>query len=88
MRLGKSLELELTQELNMENRETTYGLLPTVKCSNCGSQIEISYMGEHICGPASQGKFEGSSTIVEVASVFADSPIKIQLLDRSINSQR
>ncbi|KAF4584130.1 LIM domain-containing protein [Ophiocordyceps camponoti-floridani] len=26
--------------------------LPTIKCSQCGNQVEISMMGEHICGPA------------------------------------
>ncbi|TGJ85177.1 hypothetical protein E0Z10_g3605 [Xylaria hypoxylon] len=24
--------------------------MPTIKCSNCGNQVEISMMGEHICG--------------------------------------
>ncbi|KAI0164401.1 hypothetical protein GGR52DRAFT_121295 [Hypoxylon sp. FL1284] len=26
--------------------------MPTIKCSNCGNQVEISMMGEHICGSA------------------------------------
>ncbi|KAI1760441.1 hypothetical protein GGR53DRAFT_81296 [Hypoxylon sp. FL1150] len=26
--------------------------MPTIKCSNCGNQVEISMMGEHICGGA------------------------------------
>ncbi|KAK5629047.1 hypothetical protein RRF57_004762 [Xylaria bambusicola] len=24
--------------------------MPTIKCSNCGNQVEISMMGEHVCG--------------------------------------
>ncbi|OTB01423.1 hypothetical protein M426DRAFT_75173 [Hypoxylon sp. CI-4A] len=26
--------------------------MPTIKCSNCGNQVEISMMGEHVCGSA------------------------------------
>ncbi|KAI2463792.1 hypothetical protein F4781DRAFT_104617 [Annulohypoxylon bovei var. microspora] len=26
--------------------------MPTIKCSNCGNQVEISMMGDHICGSA------------------------------------
>lgn len=29
-------------------RESTF--LPTIKCSSCGQQVEISMMGEHVCG--------------------------------------
>lgn len=25
------------------------GVLPTIKCSNCGSNVEIMSMGDHIC---------------------------------------
>ncbi|KAI1432109.1 hypothetical protein GGR50DRAFT_628329 [Xylaria sp. CBS 124048] len=25
-------------------------MMPTIKCSNCGDQVEISVMGEHVCG--------------------------------------
>ncbi|KAE8356098.1 hypothetical protein BDV28DRAFT_2198 [Aspergillus coremiiformis] len=27
------------------------GLLPTIKCSNCGRSVEISVMGDHVCEP-------------------------------------
>ncbi|KAM5352331.1 hypothetical protein ACJ41O_005054 [Fusarium nematophilum] len=27
-------------------------LLPTIKCSSCSRQVEISLMGEHVCSPA------------------------------------
>ncbi|RHZ43239.1 uncharacterized protein CDV56_101205 [Aspergillus thermomutatus] len=27
------------------------GLLPTIKCSNCGMSVEISEMGDHVCKP-------------------------------------
>ncbi|KAK3988307.1 hypothetical protein QBC44DRAFT_103437 [Cladorrhinum sp. PSN332] len=37
------------------SRESRF--VPTVKCSTCGRQVEISLMGEHIC--------DGSSSIVE-----------------------
>ncbi|CAM1500933.1 Fc.00g100950.m01.CDS01 [Cosmosporella sp. VM-42] len=34
-------------------RESTF--LPTIKCSSCGNQVEISMMGEHICsGPPAE----------------------------------
>ncbi|KAG6324956.1 hypothetical protein E4U22_006744 [Claviceps purpurea] len=29
--------------------------LPTIKCSLCGNQVEISLMGEHVCGGSSAG---------------------------------
>ncbi|KAJ3486104.1 hypothetical protein NLG97_g6683 [Lecanicillium saksenae] len=29
-------------------RESTF--LPTIKCSQCGNEVEISMMGEHLCG--------------------------------------
>ncbi|KAE8164812.1 hypothetical protein BDV40DRAFT_259779 [Aspergillus tamarii] len=29
------------------------GLLPTIKCSNCGMNVEISVMGDHVCAPVS-----------------------------------
>ncbi|OGM49954.1 LIM domain protein [Aspergillus bombycis] len=29
------------------------GLLPTIKCSNCGMNVEISAMGDHVCAPMS-----------------------------------
>jgi hypothetical protein len=25
------------------------GLLPSIKCSNCSTDVEISAMGEHVC---------------------------------------
>lgn len=28
------------------------GLLPSIKCSNCGMSVEISAMGDHICTTA------------------------------------
>ncbi|KAI0201971.1 hypothetical protein F4808DRAFT_449980 [Astrocystis sublimbata] len=28
--------------------------MPTIKCSNCGNQVEISMMGEHICGDSTE----------------------------------
>ncbi|KAJ5571479.1 Zinc finger LIM-type [Penicillium sp. DV-2018c] len=31
--------------------EMNMGVLPTIKCSNCGSNVEISSMGDHICIP-------------------------------------
>ncbi|TKX20596.1 LIM domain-containing protein 1 [Elsinoe australis] len=29
-------------------------MLPSIKCSNCGNDVEISMMGEHICGGSGQ----------------------------------
>lgn len=53
----RDIEKALESVVNMANRDTTFGALPTVKCSNCGAQIEIASMGDHICGPLPQGRF-------------------------------
>lgn len=40
------------------------GMLPTIKCSTCGNQVEISMMGEHVCsgvGPATDRELKSSS---------------------------
>ncbi|KLU89957.1 hypothetical protein MAPG_08924 [Magnaporthiopsis poae ATCC 64411] len=34
--------------------ERQSSFLPTIKCSSCGNQIEISMMGEHICGGSAE----------------------------------
>jgi hypothetical protein len=31
------------------------GFLPTIKCSNCGNNVEISAMGDHVCAPIDVG---------------------------------
>lgn len=37
-------------------RESAF--LPTIKCSQCGAQVEISMMGEHICsGPSAEREY-------------------------------
>ena len=41
--------------------------LPTIKCSSCGNEIEISAMGDHICGKAPPSP---SSTPASVANPF------------------
>ncbi|KAI8953576.1 hypothetical protein F4801DRAFT_121539 [Xylaria longipes] len=28
--------------------------MPTIKCSNCGNQVEISMMGDHVCGSGTE----------------------------------
>ncbi|KAI1273813.1 hypothetical protein F5Y07DRAFT_247601 [Xylaria sp. FL0933] len=28
--------------------------MPTIKCSNCGNQVEISMMGDHVCGGSNE----------------------------------
>lgn len=30
--------------------------LPTIKCSDCGIDIEISQLADHVCAPSSVGK--------------------------------
>ncbi|KAJ5688537.1 hypothetical protein N7462_002929 [Penicillium macrosclerotiorum] len=32
------------------------GFLPTIKCSNCGHNVEISVMGDHVCAPIDHGR--------------------------------
>lgn len=31
------------------------GFLPQIKCSNCGNNVEISSMGDHVCAPVVHG---------------------------------
>ncbi|KAJ5718856.1 uncharacterized protein N7483_009938 [Penicillium malachiteum] len=31
------------------------GFLPTIKCSSCGNNVEISAMGDHVCAPVIHG---------------------------------
>ena len=33
------------------------GLLPMIKCSNCGMSVEISSMGDHVCVKPMPGKY-------------------------------
>lgn len=33
-------------------RESSF--MPTIKCSSCGHEVEISMMGEHICEAAQE----------------------------------
>ena len=37
--------------------------LPTIKCSSCGDEIEISAMGEHLCGKAAQPSASAHSSM-------------------------
>ena len=32
-------------------------MLPAIKCSDCGAEIEISRMGEHVCKSRARGWF-------------------------------
>ncbi|KAJ6144120.1 hypothetical protein N7470_008015 [Penicillium chermesinum] len=36
---------------------TTPGFLPTIKCSNCNHDVEISTMGDHVCPPTTHTSF-------------------------------
>ncbi|KAI0470681.1 hypothetical protein GGR56DRAFT_140106 [Xylariaceae sp. FL0804] len=36
----------------MEGLPRQSAFMPTIKCSNCGNQVEISMMGEHLCSGA------------------------------------
>ncbi|KAI1424130.1 hypothetical protein F5Y12DRAFT_472447 [Xylaria sp. FL1777] len=40
--------------------------MPTIKCSNCGNQVEISMMGDHVCGGGNE------STAPEPAAPMPD----------------
>ena len=37
------------------------GFLPTIKCSMCAQEIEISMMGEHVCGGPAERKASHST---------------------------
>lgn len=37
-------------DANMADLGRISTFLPTIKCSSCGQQVEISMMGDHVCG--------------------------------------
>lgn len=43
------------------------GFLPTIKCSMCAQEIEISMMGEHVCGGPAERKASHSTIKLEEA---------------------
>ncbi|KAG6030463.1 hypothetical protein E4U40_007859 [Claviceps sp. LM458 group G5] len=43
--------------------------LPTIKCSLCGNQVEISLMGEHVCGGGSSAESSSPSEEAEFISI-------------------
>lgn len=45
-----------TWEDQMGGDTATMGLLPTIKCSNCHTDVEISAMGDHVCRKGTQGR--------------------------------
>lgn len=54
------------------------GFLPTIKCSNCGKNVEISAMGDHVCAPVdnaalSTGTKPNDSTLSTLDSSHATS---------------
>ncbi|TLD15752.1 uncharacterized protein PgNI_01660 [Pyricularia grisea] len=51
----------------MADRQSSF--LPTIKCSSCGNQIEISMMGEHICGGAG-GSDSASTSLDKIDETF------------------
>lgn len=49
------------------------GFLPTIKCSNCGNNVEISAMGDHVCttidhGMWSDDSFQLNERVVDTAA--------------------
>lgn len=39
------------------------GFLPTIKCSNCGNNVEISAMGDHVCAPSDNAVLSTGTTL-------------------------
>lgn len=67
--------------------------MPTIKCSNCGNQVEISMMGDHVCGSgtgsaASERTSIAFSTILEilVANIYTAVPLVPDLLGGTFSS--
>ncbi|KAH6709803.1 hypothetical protein VD0002_g9274 [Verticillium dahliae] len=52
-------------------RESSF--MPTIKCSSCGNEVEISMMGEHICGASLDSALPSPQTADTFAS-YARSP--------------
>ncbi|KAI9784578.1 MAG: hypothetical protein M1839_001800 [Geoglossum umbratile] len=48
--------------------------LPTVKCSSCGAEIEISMMGDHLCSSAPQRKNAVATRLADHSFRFKDTP--------------
>lgn len=50
-------------------RESAF--LPTIKCSQCGAQVEISMMGEHICsGPSAECEYRYLVLLVQPGALI------------------
>ncbi len=39
--------------------------LPTIKCSMCAQDIEISQMGDHVCPGPGEGKWQSSLKAID-----------------------
>ncbi|RYP68519.1 hypothetical protein DL771_006596 [Monosporascus sp. 5C6A] len=46
--------------------------MPTIKCSSCGDQVEISMMGEHICKPAAPAAELNSGGSTQCRHIFGN----------------
>lgn len=65
----------------MAYSERASSFLPTIKCSMCAQDIEISHMGDHVCGapvatPSTAGEREFDAVPVSngsVANIRSDS---------------
>lgn len=56
------------------------GILPTIKCSNCGTDVEISAMGDHVCSKPAPGRIPPLARGVSHRTDFAGQPCRHPLL--------
>ncbi|KAI0407715.1 hypothetical protein F4802DRAFT_523993 [Xylaria palmicola] len=55
--------------------------MPTIKCSNCGNQVEISKMGDHVCGGVETAASEPAPPMPDVLG-GAFSAFKLNVFDK------
>lgn len=49
--------------------------MPTIKCSSCGQQVELSMMGDHVCGNSASGGGGGGGARSPATSIDAFTPL-------------
>ncbi|KAJ5086161.1 hypothetical protein N7532_010932 [Penicillium argentinense] len=53
------------------------GFLPTIKCSNCGCNVEISAMGDHVCSAIEHGKSPRCADSIPSPSAGLEDPDRL-----------
>lgn len=68
----------------MANLPRDSTLLPTIKCSTCGGQIEISLMGDHVCSGTDSQEGKSPRRLLDSESLFSDEFIDLFTQDKPL----